>query len=136
MTALLQPRQAAADGCPMPPQPDLPCGLRGRPSSTVVEITTLGRFRVRYDDRDVIGLRRQPVRASLLVYLAMEREATRDTLVGMFWPDFTEGRARNALSQTLHRLRRDLGDWMRAEGEAVVVADGVALDACAFERAV
>jgi DNA-binding SARP family transcriptional activator len=104
--------------------------------ATVVEITTLGRFRVRYDDRDVIGLRRQPVRASLLVYLAMEREATRDTLVGMFWPDFTEGRARNALSQTLHRLRRDLGDWMRAEGEAVVVAEGVAVDACAFERAV
>jgi DNA-binding SARP family transcriptional activator len=76
------------------------------------------------------------VRASVLVYLAMEREATRDTLVGMFWPDFTEARARNALSQTLHRLRSDLGDWMRAEVEAVVVAEGVAIDARAFELAV
>jgi DNA-binding SARP family transcriptional activator len=101
----------------------------------VVEIATLGGFRVRCDGRDVIGLRRQPVRASLLVYLAMEREATRDTLVGMFWPDFTERRARNALSQTLHRMRCDLGDWMWAEGEAVVVAGGVAVDACDFEQA-
>ena len=104
--------------------------------ATVVEIATLGQFRVRSGGREVRGLRRQPVRASLLVHLAMEREATRDTLVGIFWPDMTEARARNALSQTLHRLRVDLGHWMRAEGEAVVVSDGVGIDARAFERAV
>jgi DNA-binding SARP family transcriptional activator len=104
--------------------------------AAVVEVAALGRFRVLSGGRDVSGLRRQPVRASFLVFLAMEREATRDTLVGMFWPELTEARARNALSQTLHRLRPDLGDWMRAEGEAVVVSDGVAIDARAFEEAV
>jgi DNA-binding SARP family transcriptional activator len=101
-----------------------------------VEIATLGRFRVLSGGRIVPGLRRQPVRASLLVYLAMEREATRDTLVGMFWPDLPETRARNALSQTLHRLRPEVGNWIRAEGEAVVVVAGVAVDARDFERAV
>jgi DNA-binding SARP family transcriptional activator len=104
--------------------------------AALVDVATLGRFRVMSGGRDVIGLRRQPVRASFLVYLVMEREATRDTLVGMFWPELTEARARNALSQTLHRLRPDLGEWVRAEREAVVVSDEVAIDARAFERAV
>jgi DNA-binding SARP family transcriptional activator len=54
----------------------------------------------------------QPKRSALLLYLALEQPEgwqRRDTLLGLLWGDLDESRARNALSQALHHLRRGLG---------------------------
>jgi DNA-binding SARP family transcriptional activator len=54
----------------------------------------------------------QPKRLGVLVYLALARPRgahQRDTLLALFWPELDTARARNALSQTLHHLRRALG---------------------------
>ena len=73
----------------------------------------------------------------MLAYLAVSQEATRGRLVGTFWPERTEARARHALSQVLHKLRRDLGGcWLEADQEVLRMADGVDVDATVFEQAV
>jgi TolB-like protein/Tfp pilus assembly protein PilF len=67
------------------------------------------------------------------------RFVRRDTLLPLFWPEQTGERARNALSQTLHRIRRALGgDVIEARGmEELRVAPAlVRCDVIAFERAV
>ncbi|MDX2191948.1 MAG: hypothetical protein NW201_01255 [Gemmatimonadales bacterium] len=51
----------------------------------------------------------QPRRLALLALLdaAGEKGISRDALLGMLWPDVSEARARHALRQCLHGLRRD-----------------------------
>ena len=54
----------------------------------------------------------QPRRVVLLVYLVLATPRgyhRRDKLLALFWPDHDETRARNALSQAVHFLRRALG---------------------------
>jgi len=102
-----------------------------------IRIEALGGFRVVAARRERREARSQPIRSALLVYLAVEGEATRDTLLGLFWPELPEARARHALSQALHKLRRELGrEWVHAEGEALLVDASVEIDARAFEQAV
>lgn len=51
----------------------------------------------------------QPKRLCLLAYLALAgRPVSRASVVSLFWPESDEERARNALSQSLHYLRRSL----------------------------
>ncbi|MDF1512348.1 MAG: BTAD domain-containing putative transcriptional regulator [Anaerolineae bacterium] len=71
----------------------------------------LGTFDVRLDDRSITTFAYDKVRA-LLVYLMLEadRPHRRETLVGLFWPDFTERSARQNLSQVLSVLRGAIGD--------------------------
>lgn len=62
----------------------------------------------------------QPKRLALLVYLATAHPQgfhRRDALLTLFWPEQNESRARNALSQSLSFLRRNLP-------EAVLIARG------------
>jgi DNA-binding SARP family transcriptional activator len=62
----------------------------------------------------------------------------RDTLLGLFWPEFSTARGRHALRQAIYTLRRALGsDVIRTEGDAAVGLDpgGVMCDAVAFEDA-
>ena len=83
-----------------------------------------------------------PKRAALLVYLATARPAgfkRRDTLLALFWPDLDQQRARHALRNTLHSLRKALGqESVCSRGtEEVGLCDGaVWSDAGAFETAV
>lgn len=56
--------------------------------------------------------------AGLLAYLALEGPVRRATLAGLFWPEVTEGTARNNLAQTLRKLRV-------LTGEALVSGDAV-----------
>ena len=74
--------------------------------------------------RPVDAVLAQPKRLALLAYLAAARPHgfhRRDTLVGLFWPDLDQGRARNALSQALHHLRRSLGsDVIETRGDEEV----------------
>ena len=83
----------------------------------------------------------QPKRVALLLYLVMEgRRApvSRDRLLALFWPESDETRARNALSQSLHQLRRSLGaDVIESHGASAVQVRAEALwcDAAAFDEA-
>ena len=79
----------------------------------MLHLQTLGTFDVRREDGPLTGLLAQPKRAALLAYLVLARPRgfhRRDTLVALFWPELDHGRARNALSQALTFLRRQLGD--------------------------
>jgi serine/threonine-protein kinase len=92
-------------------------------------LTVLGQIDLRDDtDAEVRPVLAQPKRLALLVYLAVSapwRFYRRDELLAMFWPELSDERARNALRQALHQLRRTMG-------AAVVVArgaDDIGLDA-------
>jgi DNA-binding SARP family transcriptional activator len=77
------------------------------------------------------------VRAAVLAYVAVSEDVTRNELIGTFWPERTEARARHALSQVLHKLRRALGaGWLETEGELIRLAPAVRVDAHEFEQAV
>src|SRR5829696_4768278 len=58
---------------------------------------------------------------ALLAYLAVEQEHrhSRDSLLGLFWPDVTEEAARNNLRVVLAGLRRLLG----AASDALLLAE-------------
>ena len=59
------------------------------------------------------NLSQQPKRLALLAYLAAARPRgphRRDDLIGLLWPDVSQDRARAALRQALHGLRKALGD--------------------------
>ncbi len=102
-----------------------------------ISIRTLGRFSVLRDGQELTRFSEQPVRAALLVYLAVERDVTRDTAEGVVWSDLPPDRARHSLNQTLYRLRKDLGeDWLSAEGDRLRVSGAVRVDALDFEKRV
>lgn len=102
-----------------------------------IDITTLGSLSVRDGGTEVGAFSRQPIRTALLVYLSVEREATRDAAMAVLWPERDRGRARHALSQTLYELKRTLGEeWVDAGGERLRVAEMVGTDAGRLARAV
>lgn len=98
-----------------------------------IELLTLGTLSIRRDGSEITSLLRQPSAAALLVFLAVERTATRDQVVGVFWPDQESRRARHSLSQMLYSIRQELGSaWVESEGERLRVLDDVEVDAAAF----
>jgi TolB-like protein/DNA-binding SARP family transcriptional activator/Tfp pilus assembly protein PilF len=104
---------------------------------TRIRVRTLGGLRVECDGEELRDLPAQPVRAALFLYLALERSATRDELMALFWPERDAGRARHSLSQTLYELRRSLGDgWAESVGERVQVAPSVGVDVLELVAAV
>lgn len=84
----------------------------------------------------------QPKRLALLSYLAIARPRglhTRDKLIGLFWPELDQERARAALSQTLYVLRGALGNAVfrsRGNDEIGLAPGAVWCDVVAFEEAV
>lgn len=100
----------------------------------------LGRVDVAPDASDEVRrLGSQPKRLALLAWLALARPRgpqRRDLLLALLWPELDIARGRNALSQTLHQLRRALGsESIVGEGADSLALDasGVAIDALAFE---
>jgi DNA-binding SARP family transcriptional activator/tetratricopeptide (TPR) repeat protein/TolB-like protein len=83
----------------------------------------------------------QPKRLALLAYLALASRRgfhRRDTLVGLFWPESDEERARHALRQALHTLRRALGPGVivgRGDNELGIDHAALWCDARAFQEA-
>ncbi|HMQ50842.1 MAG TPA: tetratricopeptide repeat protein [Anaerolineae bacterium] len=64
----------------------------------------LGSVQIDRDGEPVQGFKSRKALA-LLGYLAEERQpVSRDTIIQLFWPEKSESRARNNLSQTLHNL--------------------------------
>ena len=106
----------------------------------MIRLRTLGSVRLfNGDERDLESLLAQPRRVALLVYLALATPRgfhRRDTLLALFWPDHDEAHARNALSQSVHVLRRILGTETiisRADDELGLDWAGFWCDAVAFE---
>jgi DNA-binding SARP family transcriptional activator/predicted ATPase len=75
-----------------------------------LELNLLGGFDVRLDGHALAGFESDKARL-LLAYLAIEsgRPHRRESLVGLFWPESSERRARQSLNQALHNLRQVLG---------------------------
>ena len=83
----------------------------------------------------------RPKRLALFTYLCLasaDGPVRRDTLLPMFWPESDEARARAALSQALHILRRSLGPEVlvtRGRNEVGIDFAAVRCDAVTFRRA-
>jgi TolB-like protein/DNA-binding SARP family transcriptional activator/Flp pilus assembly protein TadD len=83
----------------------------------------------------------QPKRVALLAYLALAAPRgahRRDKLLALFWPEHDAERARNALNQALHFLRRTIGAGAllsRTAEEVALETGEVWCDAVAFEAA-
>jgi tetratricopeptide (TPR) repeat protein len=80
----------------------------------------------------------QSKRFAVLAYLTLVTPRAwhrRDTILAMFWPELDQARARHALRQTLHFLRRHLGPGVIRTRGAEDLAAGPDLwcDAAAFE---
>ena len=79
----------------------------------MVRLTILGETDLRRDDGTSVGsVLAQPRRYALLVYLVLEADGgsvQRDNILGVFWPDLPQKKARQALRTALHFLRRSLG---------------------------
>jgi serine/threonine-protein kinase len=100
-------------------------------------VTTLGGLRIFRDEIRVQDIANQPLRAALLVYLAVEGECTRDSVMGRLWPDRDPRRARHALSQTVYELRQQLGEgWIHGSGEVMRIGPHVHVDTRDFEAGV
>lgn len=105
-------------------------------------LITLGAVRVSSaSGEELHSVTAQPRRVALLSYLVLARPRgfhTRDQLLSLFWPDYENQRARNALSQAVHFLRRSLGADMIVSGaddQLRINADACWCDAIAFESA-
>ena len=72
---------------------------------------------------------------ALLAWLALNRRpASRDRLIGLFWADRNEERARNSLSDALSHLRRVLGrDALPAYQDEIVLAEETPLSVDVLE---
>ena len=72
----------------------------------------------------------------LLIYLALSprRSRARDHLLGVFWGDKPDDKARHSLNEAILRLRRALGESrLRSEKDTVILSDeGLDVDALRF----
>ncbi len=115
---------------------------RGAGRGVVVELRILGPLSLRGRRgaaREQIAI--QPKRLALLAYLALAPRTglvRRDALLALLWPERDARHARNALSQAMHGLRRDLGpDVVRIQGNEEVGLSPARFwcDAAAFRQA-
>lgn len=106
---------------------------RNRP--TTIDVLALGPPEV-HGDGGPITL--PPKLLAVLVYLAVgppDRAVRRDAVLALFWPDLGRERARNALNQCLHQLRRHLGEGaVESRGKEELAAGvSVAVDVRRFD---
>jgi DNA-binding SARP family transcriptional activator len=104
-------------------------------------LLVLGRIELEKGGRAVEPILAQPKRLGLLVYLALRNPGgfvTRDELLGIFWPESTEHRARAALRQGLRFLRGHLGGAVianRGDAEVGIPSGAMTCDVVEFARA-
>lgn len=113
----------------------------GAPPAEGLELDVLGHISLRRDGKEVRTVLAQPKRFGLLVYLYLRRPegfVRRDELLGIFWPEATEGRARASLRQALRFLRSRLGGGLilnRGDAEVGIAPGTVLSDVFRFLRA-
>src|SRR3974377_451879 len=86
----------------------------------MLSLKAFGLLDLRGDDgRPLHSVLAQPKRQGVLLYLAIAEPRgfhRRDALLGLFWPDLDEDRARAALNKAVHHLRAALGEHVVAGG--------------------
>jgi len=89
-------------------------------------VCLLGAPRLRHDGPVQADVRLTRLLLSLFAYLLLhaDRGHPRDVLVGMFWGDETDERARGCLATALWRLRRALGTADRRAGGLIASSAG------------
>ncbi len=108
----------------------------------LIHLHTLGALNLQREGVEVRSVLSQPKRLALLVYLASAHPRgfhSRDTLLGLFWPEADDSAARNALRQALHYLRRSLGEGAlasRSDRDCGVDPARIWCDAVAFDVAI
>lgn len=78
-----------------------------------LELRALGGLDLRLRGVELRPILAQPKRLSLFLYLALSRPGEflrRDTLLGLFWPESSDGAARASLRQAIRFLRKAVGD--------------------------
>lgn len=86
-------------------------------------------------------LMERPKRLALLTYLLVARPYglhRRAHLLGVFWPELKDARARHGLRQILYQLRRELGPVIATRGadEVGIAPGGLRCDAVEFDQAI
>src|SRR5690242_15954431 len=106
-------------------------------SARAYRLTTFGRLSLTdHDGNEDRSLATRPRKLALLTWLVLHpgRRATRDQLLGVFWAERDESRARNSLSDAISHLRRALGrEAIRAQGDEVLVDESLSLEIDALE---
>lgn len=109
----------------------------------MIRFRLLGSVDLRDEDgKEVRGVLAQPKRLALLAYLTIATRlgtSRRDTLLGLFWPELDQDRARNALNKAVYFLRQMLGDNVvvsRSADELAINCDRLWCDVRAFDEAV
>src|SRR5262252_3375729 len=92
----------------------------------LLRLTTFGGLSLEGDEGPLTGAAAQRRRLVLLAALAAagQKGMSRDALVGLFWPEVDEARARAALSQALYTLKRDTGVDELVLGHDVLTLNG------------
>lgn len=105
----------------------------------MIQLRTLGTAEVQATGSPREGVHLSPKRLALLAYLATARPRgmhRRDSLLVVFWPEESEQRARNALSQSLHAIRHEVGHQvLLSQGNQFIGVDTrrLSCDALEFE---
>jgi DNA-binding SARP family transcriptional activator len=107
------------------------------PEKPEICVATLGRLVIGPTGRRQWRSALPPVRSALLVFLAVERDVSREDALALFWPESGESQARHSLNQVLHRLRADLGgDWVRVAGDRLQATPALHADVHEFMAAI
>ena len=91
---------------------------------------------------EITSLLSQPKRMAVLAYLALAARGSylrRDVLMALFWTESDTSRARNALNQVLHALRKELGEEVlltRGKQELGLNAEHFECDVWSFRDAI
>ncbi|MGH7696756.1 MAG: AfsR/SARP family transcriptional regulator, partial [Gemmatimonadaceae bacterium] len=102
-----------------------------------IQLVTFGGLHAENATGELERLFSQHSRAALLVYLAVERRVSRETLTTVFWPESDVENARHALRQSLYQLRKAVGsDWIDSRAHELVVNEDVQTDAQMFTQAI
>src|SRR5688572_24517843 len=109
----------------------------------MIRFTTLGSVRI--ESAEAGGApaanAQQAKRIALLAYLAVARPRgahRRDTILGLLWPELDSDRARSALRQALHGIRKAIGrDAVLSQGTELIElnSDLISCDARDLEAA-
>jgi DNA-binding SARP family transcriptional activator/tRNA A-37 threonylcarbamoyl transferase component Bud32 len=95
----------------------------------MIELLTLGGASLRRDGAELTGLSVHKQKLALTSYIAVEGPVARDNLLGMFWPEKPEDKARHSLSQVLYALRKELGEeCVTTTGDQIELADDTSVD--------
>lgn len=83
---------------------------RSAPNRDVLEISVLGNVSLTYKGESVRIKSRKSLAVIAYIALSESRQETRERLVGLFWSETEEEKARASLRQTLRELRRYFAD--------------------------